>query len=316
MFQASASQRAIVTGASGFIGHALTRQLLAEGWHVTAVGRDATRLPAGAEPVVVTQYNCPDLDSALAGKKCDVVFHLAAYGVLPTERDPDQMLAVNVVGTAAMVRVAAACGAAAFVYAGSSAEYADAVSGQAIDEHHPTTASGIYGASKAAGGLYGRAVAARYGLTFQWLRIFGVFGPGEAPHRLLPTIANQLAHDRPVDLSAGEQIRDVLCIDEVVSGLLHCARAALGGEGGPINLCSGRPISVRTLATALADAMGKPRDLLRFGAIPYRPDETLWLLGDASKLERVTGFRPVMPLDEAMSRFLRDFPFAGRAKTQ
>jgi hypothetical protein len=61
------------------------------------------------------------------------------------------------------------------------------------------------------------------------------------------------------------------------------------------------------------DAMGKPRDLLRFGAIPYRPGELLWLLGDASKLERATGCRPDMPLDEAMSRFLRDFSFAGRA---
>ena len=99
-----------------------------------ALGRDAARLPAGAEPVAVARYDDDTLDTALAGRSCDVVFHLAAYGVAPGERDTDTMFDVNLRGTAAMVRAAKRLGAGALVYAGSSAEYAEAPTGMAITE--------------------------------------------------------------------------------------------------------------------------------------------------------------------------------------
>lgn len=300
-------RRAMVTGASGFIGSALTRRLLAEGIGVIAVGRDASRLPVGAEPVEVQGFTREALDSALAVKACDVVFHLAAYGVLPSERDTETMLAVNVGGTAAIVRAAAKVGARAVIYAGSCSEYAPVEPGTFIDEQCTITTKALYGSTKAAGGLCGRAAAASNGVTFQWLRIFGVIGPGEAAHRLLPAIATQLDRNASVKLSPGEQIRDVLYIDDVVSALIRCADAALEGEEGPLNVCSGQPVSVREMAIALADAMGKPRELLQFGALPYRPDDTLWLVGSTERLERATGFRAPLPLREAIASFLAQF---------
>lgn len=305
-------RRAIVTGASGFIGSALTRRLLADGFAVIAVGRDATRLPRGAEPVEVKSFTLEALQAALAKKECDVVFHLAAYGVAPNERDLETMLAANVHGTAAIAQAAAGIGARAVVYGGSCAEYAAAEPGTFIDEQHPFSSTSLYGSTKAAGGLCGRAAAARHGLIFQWLRIFGVFGPGEAPHRLMPSIAGQLAQDIPVKLSPGEQVRDVLYIDELVGALLQCADAAIDGEVGPLNVCSGRPVSVRSMATMLADAMGKSRELLQFGALPYRPDDNPWLVGSPARLAQATGFCSTLPLEDAVARFLTEFSHSRR----
>lgn len=305
-------RRAIVTGASGFIGSELTRRLLADGFAVVAVGRDAARLPRGAERVEVESFTFEALKAALAKQECDVVFHLAAYGVAPHERDLETMLAVNVSGTAAIVQVAAGLGARAIVYGGSCSEYAAAEPGTLIDEQHPISTTNLYGSTKAAGGLCGRATAARNGLIFQWLRIFGVFGPGEAPHRLMPAIATQLAQDIPVKLSPGEQVRDVLYIDEVVGALMQCADAAFDGEAGPLNVCSGRPVSVRAMATMLADAMGKSRELLQFGALPYRPDDNPWLVGSAARIEQSTGFRSTLPLEDAVAKFLSEFSVSRR----
>lgn len=305
--------RALVTGASGFIGRALTAELLRQGWGVVAVGREAAGMPLGAEAISVARYDDATLGAALRDVRCDVVFHLAAYGVTPSARDPEQMFDVNVAGTAAIVRTAARIGARAVVYAGSSAEYIEAPHGTAITEDYPITTSALYGASKAAGGLWGRAVAAQEGIVFQWLRVFGVFGPGEAPHRLFPAIAAKLTRDEPVDLSPGDQIRDLLYVDDVVAALLLGAKAALEGKAGPFNLCSGLPVSIRDVALALADALGKPRDLLRFGAISYRPDENLWLLGDAARFREATGFRPHFDIAQAALDFISryEFPQAG-----
>lgn len=296
--------RVLVTGASGFIGRALTERLVADGHLVTALGRDATRLPAGAAPVLSARLDDEALAAALGALRFDVVYHLAAYGVAPDQRDPDTMFAVNVAGTAAIVRAARRAGARAVVYAGSSAEYREARHGTRIDEDHPLTKTGLYGTSKAVGGLWGGALAAREGIAFQWLRIFGVFGPGEAPHRLLPAIAGKLAGGQTVDLSPGDQIRDFLYVDDAVAGLIRAGEAALRGPGGCYNLCSGIPVSVKDVALAMADAMGRPRDLLRFGALAYRPDENLWLCGNGAALRAATGFAPLLDLRQAIDRFL------------
>ena len=300
--------RALVTGASGFIGRALTTRLLNDGWSVITVGRDATHNQQPAtEAVSVARYDDATLENALRGRQADVIFHLAAYGVAPGQRDPALMFDVNVAGPSAIVRAAKLVGARAVIYAGSSAEYVEAPNGMAIAEDYPLTTQALYGASKAAGGLWARAVAAREGVAFQWLRVFGVYGPGEAPHRLLPAIITKLARNEAVDLSPGNQIRDLLYIDDVISALILGAKAALAGEEGPFNLCSGQPVSVRDVAIALADALGKPRTLLNFGAIPYRPDENLWLLGDGTRLRQATDFQPRFYLTAGVRHFVENF---------
>ncbi|MFZ1814789.1 MAG: NAD(P)-dependent oxidoreductase [Rhizobiaceae bacterium] len=300
------TRRALVTGASGFIGRALTAHLVASGWDVAVLVRDGSRFSTQARMLIAETFNDEALTAALGDERFDIVFHLAAYGVAPEQRDPKTMFAVNVAGTAAIVRAARRVGARALVYAGSSAEYREAAHGTSIVEDYPLTTKGLYGASKAAGGFWGGSLALHAGIVFQWVRIFGVFGFGEAPHRLFPAIASKLGKGQPVDLSPGDQTRDFLHVDDVVAGLTAAGEAAMRGTGDRFNLCSGVPVTVREIACTFADRMGRPRDLLRFGAIPYRPDENLWLLGDGSALRRATGFTPALTLLGGIDRFLAE----------
>ena len=121
----------------------------------------------------------------------------------------------------------------------------------------------LYGASKAAGGRWGAALARSLGLPFQWVRLFGVFGPGEAPHRLLPYVHDRLSRGERVDLTAGLQWRDLLYVEDAAKGLLRAAEIALEGRLGPFNLCTGEPVTVRAMAEEVARQMGAPPEASR-----------------------------------------------------
>jgi nucleoside-diphosphate-sugar epimerase len=291
---------ALVTGASGFIGRALARRLVEDGWNVGCIGR-RDPLISGAEFMRTTRLAEDELRNVLAGKRFNVLFHLAAYGVTPTDNDPATTFDVNVAGTAAIVRAAAAVRADVVVYAGSCSEYDETTSEVPISEDHRLTTRGLYGPSKAAGGLWGQALGRRLDVAFTWLRLFGVYGPGEAPHRLLPSIASRLTHDLPAELSPGDQVRDLLYIDDVVDGLIRAVDAARNGAVGPFNLCSGQAVSVRIFALAIADALGRPRELLKFGAIARRQDEAMWVVGSGTAFAGASGFVPRTSLDAGLA---------------
>ena len=307
------SRSALVTGGSGFVGRALMSRLARDGWTVTCVGRRSPGVP-GTHFVPLLGYDGAALRGALGRARFDAVFHLAAYGVAPGDRDAALTFDVNVAATVAVVRAAAQAGADSFVYTGSCAEYEPARVDAPILEDHRLTAQGLYGVSKAAGGTWGQAVARQLQLPFVWLRPFGIYGEGEAPHRLLPSIRSRLRLDTHVDLSFGDQIRDMLHVSDAVEGLLAAERVARSGHLGPFNLCSGHPISVKAFASAVADAMCKPRDLLKFGAVPVRPGENMWLVGCGEAFAAASGFRPRLSLQEGIARSLMEHD--GRAERE
>ncbi len=89
-------------------------------------------------------------------------------------------------------------------------------------------------------------------------------GEGEDERRLVPYLHKQLAKGEAVELTSGKQIRDFLDVSE--AGRI-IEEVALSEQRGPINVCSGKPITVRQLAEQIADTHGR-RDLLKFGARP------------------------------------------------
>jgi nucleoside-diphosphate-sugar epimerase len=129
-------------------------------------------------------------------------------------------------------------------------------------------------------------------MAFCWVRLFGVYGPGEASHRLIPYLVTRLRNNEVVDLTPGRQVRDLMFIDDAVRGLISAANAALEGHEGPFNLCSGQGTEIGEIARMIANLLGKPAGLLAFGAREYRPDEPLWLVGSPESFHRISLFTP------------------------
>jgi len=291
---------ALVTGASGFIGAHLVARLLDQGCRTTVLVRSSSAIPPEWRDRV-SIIACDDLTEGSLRQvlRADVetVFHLAAYGVIPGNRDSAEMLRINVMLPAALARVCADR-SVRLIMAGSSAEYRRPLTNDPIPETAPLESAKLYGSSKAAGGLMASAIASECGAGFRLLRLFKAYGPGEAPHRLLPALVKDLSRGERVALSAGTQVLDFVYIDDVIEALIrgdrHCRDK---GGAATWNVASGRGHSVREFSASVARAMHADVSLLGFGAIGMRKDDEPWLVGATELLHAELGWHPSTGLD-------------------
>ena len=294
---------ALVTGASGFIGAHLVARLLSEGSNVTVLARSSSVLPKEwldrVRVIVSDDFRENNLRRVL-DTPVETIFHLAAYGVRPNHRDVDEMLQINVDMPATLVRLCSGWGAR-MVMAGTFSEYRSPSTQELLSEDSPLEQRKLYGSSKAAGGLMAGAIAQGNGTAFRLLRLFKVYGAGEAPHRLLPALASGLAGRQHVAISAGTQVLDFVYIDDVVEAMLR-ADAHCREKGGIAtwNVATGRPHSVREFAEQVAAAMNADASLLGFGAIAMRKDDEPWLVGSPDLLRSELGWQPSIRLDEGV----------------
>src|SRR5690242_7830349 len=157
------AKRALVTGADGFVGSHLVRDLLDNGFDVTAAGRSSGD---------VTDSQA--MRQLVAQARPTHVFHLAGI------RDAalDELLRVNVWGTVNVLdAVAVEAPTARVVVVGSAAEYGEAAR-EPVEEDHPLRPRTDYGVAKAAQALAAVAVADRRGLHLALVRLFNLIGPG------------------------------------------------------------------------------------------------------------------------------------------
>jgi nucleoside-diphosphate-sugar epimerase len=298
-------RRILVTGGTGFIGRALVERLVRDGHEVTCLVRTAGSAPACVRAVEVSDLDEAGLAALPLQGPFDTLYHLAAYGVRPEQRDAAAMARTNVGGTIALTAMAEKWGVAGVVYAGSCSEYAEPAGHRPVAEGDALTSTALYGASKVAGGTIGRAMAESLGIGFTWMRLFGTYGPGEAGYRLIPYLIARLERGEEVDLTPGAQARDFLHVDDVVAGLVAAAGITQPGRTGIYNLCSGQAVTVGQVAEKVADALGRSRALLRFSARPYRPDELMWLVGDGTRFREVSEWRPGISLDDGIGAMVR-----------
>lgn len=294
---------AIVTGASGFIGTHLVARLLAEGSRVSVLVRPSSVLPLEWRDRV-NVVACDDFSERglrrLLHASVETVFHLAAYGVRPNHRGIDEMIAINIEMPAALLRLCAEW-RARMIMAGTFSEYRSPASRELLTESSPLEQGKLYGSSKAAGGLMASAIASSGGTAFRLLRLFKVYGAGEAPHRLLPALVNGLAKRERVAISAGTQILDFVYVDDVVEAMLradaHCREK---GGAATWNVATGRGHSVREFAEHVTGAMQVDASLLGFGAIAMRKDDEPWLVGSPDLLRSELGWQPSVGLEQGI----------------
>jgi nucleoside-diphosphate-sugar epimerase len=295
------TRSALVTGASGFIGGHLVDRLLAEGAAVTLLVRPDTSLSERWRDRVRTvscdDWSEPALRRALPSPNCETVFHLAAYGVRPSHRDVETMLRINAELPATLVRLCRQWGAR-LVISGTFSEYMRPASNEPLTELSPLEPYKLYGSSKAAGGLIASAIARDAGVGLRILRLFKVYGAGEAPHRLLPDLVTGLNQKKRVAISSGTQILDFVYIDDVIEALLRAdGHIRDHGDVASWNVSTGRGHSVRHFAQVVARAMNADGNLLGFGEIAMRKDDEPWLVGDPRLMQVELGWHPQIDLE-------------------
>lgn len=284
--------RALVTGASGFIGSALCARLLDDGCEVHAVARTAPQ--AGDRRLRWWAADLTDPSAAakvVMGARPEIIFHLSGY--VDGSRDLAVVLPAlqnNLAAAVHLMVASAETGCERFVLAGSMEE---PVAG-GVDALPPSP----YAAAKWAASGYARMFHALYGLPVVTLRIFMVYGPGQRDLRkLIPYVIASLLRGEPPKLSSGRRKVDWIYVDDVVEALTASARAPRV-EGTTIDVGSGRLASIREIVEALVDITGTDARPM-FDALPERPLEQE-PVADLEQAYIRLGWRPRTPLDAGL----------------
>lgn len=313
--------RAFITGADGFVGQWLVRELQDAGYDVHG-GSRAARMPLRTLDAVrasamhwhrIDLLEPDSLRAAVNASRPDTIFHLAAQSNVPASiADPADTIEVNLLGT---VRLLDACRREApdamIVVVGSADVYGAAdPANMPLREDAPLRPVNPYAASKAAAEVatlqYARCGWVRALVT----RSFNHTGPGQSAAFAAPAFAKQIAAIRsggqPPVLSVGnlKALRDFLDVRDVVA-----AYRLLAERGGPCNVynvCSGAVVSMRDIVDELVRIAGVDVKIEEDPA-RMRPSDTPLLVGDAGALQRATGWRPSIPLAQTLTDLLESY---------
>ena len=302
--QPIAGRPCLVLGASGFLGRWLVRSLREAGARLHGQVCDAGRLPAGLlEPaeIVTADLEGPGTAARLVDELCpEFVFNLAGYGVAKDERAPEGYQRLNEELPAEIAHALLGnprTRGAVLLHVGSALEYgAEATS---LDEMAPPLPSTDYGTSKLAATLALDA-ARDEGLAALTGRAFTVFGLGERPGRLVPSLLAAREGRERIPLSAGTQSRDWIYAEDLARALVELARLDPEPirrreppfEAPALNLASGRLTSVREFTELFARAFGIAEDRLGFGDVPGLAEEMHHPPVPVERLARALGWSP------------------------
>ncbi|HET7450587.1 MAG TPA: GDP-mannose 4,6-dehydratase [Gaiellaceae bacterium] len=314
--------RALVTGAGGFVGQWLCRDLLRRGWVVTGAtldgAPDAARSILSAEERGAVRWTTADVSRAEgvraaldSADRPDAVFHLAGVSFVPgAGSDPGLTCETNVVAAARLlgeVRVRRRAGALdpVVLVVGSAEQYgrhdaAELPLGETA-EQRPLT---VYAASKAAQEVFAMEAFRSEGVRVVATRSFNHSGAGQAPHFLMPALVRRALALRAAAArgDAGgllignrDTVRDFLHVRDVVRAYILLVERGLPGEA--YNVSSGVGHRVDALAAQALAALGVSAELTTDPALA-RPVEVPALVGDSTKLRRATGWAPAFDTSE------------------
>lgn len=294
--------RALVTGASGFVGRHLVAHLEAEGDDVVAVDRT----DGG-----VDICDGPSIRRLVAEARPDAVYHLAGWAdVGGSWSAPVEVFEANAVGTQQVLLACIEAGVER-VLAVSSADVYGKVDESAlpITEAAPLRPVSPYAVSKVAADFLALQAHLGHGLGVVRARAFNHLGPGQSDRFVASALASRVAGN---EADGSDEVRvGTLSSRRDFTDVRDVARAyrllvVRGEPGEAYNVCSGRDVAVQELADRLVAMARTPMQLKTDPALE-RPVDVPVLRGDNTKLREATGWEPTIPLDRTLADLLGDW---------
>jgi nucleoside-diphosphate-sugar epimerase len=293
----------LVTGAAGFVGSAVVRQLVGSGAEVAALVRPGSPRPRLADledKVRMIEADLVDTEAIaaqLAAARPAACIHAAWYA------EPGQYLASpknldSLRASLSLIEELAKVGCKHVVALGTCFEYE--IGSEPLREDSPTRPSTLYAASKLAFMLVAAQRAPQLGMGFAWARLFYQYGPREDGRRLVPAAIKALTEGREFPTSDGSMVRDYLHISDVASGLFALSEHRLEGA---FNVCSGEAVTIAGLMQTLGELLGRP-ELIRLGAFPKRDWDPMYVCGDSRRLRTEARWSPRYTLHDGLASMI------------
>lgn len=294
----------IITGANGFVGGALVRELLKYDYKIYALDREGCCGNLPQDPRV-TFVPCDlaemaSLKDKLPAQEYDIFYHFAWVGSAGPARADTALQLQNAQWTVDSLRVAKELGCKRFLCAGSIMEHETMAA--AYTQGNKPGMGYIYGGGKLIAHVMCMSVAAQIGIDLIWPEITNAYGVGERSPRMINTTIQKCIRGEAPQFTAGTQNYDFVYIDDVAR-----AFRLIGENGKPfheylIGSSTARPL--KEFLLEMKAAIAPELDFI-FGDIPFTGIDLPLSKFDCSQTEADTGFRAEIGFAEGCKRTMQ-----------
>jgi nucleoside-diphosphate-sugar epimerase len=297
-------QSVFLTGAAGFIGSHLARRLVFAGASVHVFLRprgDRARIAHLLPHLTVHEGDLRnDWQIRLALQQCrpDAIINAAIQRPRGTAGERRQAFQVGLASTLTLLECTAEVSCRHFLHLGSSTEYGAAPDAMREDQGPDPVC--FHGAVKAGATILCRTFARMQNLPLAILRLFHVYGPGESPKRLIPTVIRAAFEGQEILLTKSGYRRDYVFIDDVVAACFQALERQLA-PGEIINIGSGRQTANEDIVRTIQAVTGR-RIHVRTGLHPARPWDKISWQADIERARQLLGWQPEYSLERGIAR--------------
>jgi CDP-paratose synthetase len=296
--------KVLITGATGSIGKELVKKLYSKDYTIVLIVRNVEKATSAYlnTPNNISVISILDNDwvNKVTEFSPEIVVHLAAF---LTSRDDQEVIpnlvASNITFGTQLLQALKGTEARLFINTGTFAEYF-----YGDGQHNP---SYLYSATKTA---FHSILGYYQQLTnFSVVNVipYTVYGQPDTQPKIIDIIYNSFFSDTPVNMSGGQQTLDFIHIADVVDFycLLIEQKQAVEEKWEDYHLGTGRGTTLREVAQLLSTRLDLPENI-NWGALPYRPRDTMYSVAPIAKLLNHFGWKPAMTIENGINRFLTE----------
>ena len=294
-------KKVILTGATGFVGNAVLRELIKNNIYVIAISRSDS--PKNIPDSDLVRYISCDLSemnslvNKISDKDIDTFYHFAWNGSAGPARADTNLQLKNAQWTIDSLNVAKELGCNRFVAAGSIMEHETIAA--AYTQGNKPGLGYIYGSGKLVAHTMAMSVAASIGIDLIWAEITNAYGIGELSARMVNTTLRKIIHGENPQFTAGTQNYDFVYIDDVARAFY-----LIGKNGKPFNdylIGSSTARPLREFLLEMKNSVAPNLDFI-FGDVPFTGVDLPLEKYDCRKTEEDTGFKASISFAEGTRR--------------
>jgi nucleoside-diphosphate-sugar epimerase len=296
MMNKTGKKMALVTGATGFVGSHLVRRLIKEGWETHIITRsfsNLTQLEDVAGKVIVHQHDgtTSSMINIVKDTEPEIVFHLASLFLAQhASEDIERLFQSNLLFGVQLAEAMTLQGVTKLINTGTSWQHYE------NEDYNPVC---LYAATKRAFEDMLKFYVEASKLKVITLKLFDTYGPDDPRPKLFTLLRKVAEEQTELAMSSGEQLIDLVYVDDVVNGYLLAARRLMDNKVSGMEeyaISSGNPISLKDLVSVYGRTIGKQL-LIKWGERPYRTREVMvpW-----NKGRNLPGWKPKIGLVEGI----------------